>query len=62
MSKNKIEKNNRDQRNFSYKNGNLSLSFSLFLDSKADLENFAELLSVGKQEIEEILKSNFPQT
>jgi hypothetical protein len=52
MNKNKIQNNTTTQKNFSFSKGEVSLSFNLRIDTKQDLEDFAELLRVALLEVD----------
>lgn len=53
---NKIKTNSKTVKTFNYSKGPITLSFSLTIDTKEQLEDFLELLIAAKEEIELELK------
>lgn len=56
MDKKSITTNNTVQKNFSYSKGAVSLKFSLRVDVKTELKDFAEILKVALKDVSEDLK------
>lgn len=56
INMNKIKTNNTTQKNFSYKKGDVNLSFTLRTDIKTELKDFVEILKVAIKEVEEEIK------
>lgn len=48
---NKIKKNNTTQKTFSYSKGEVTLNFTLSVDTKDELKDFLELLKVAQEDI-----------
>jgi len=54
--KNKIQNNSTTSKNFNYSKGTVQLAFTLRTDTKDQLKDFAEILKVALEEVNEELK------
>lgn len=62
-SKNKqvLERTPTEVKHFNYKQGNVTLNFSLRVDIKAELADFLVLLKAGVEDVEKEITTRFPK-
>lgn len=62
-SKNKstLERTPTEAKNFGYKQGNVTLKFSLRTDIKSELSDFLALLKAGVDDVQKEIEVRFPK-
>lgn len=56
-NKNILTKEQENKRTFTYTKGNVALTFTLNMDVKTELKDFAEILKVAREEVMNVLES-----